>query len=228
MNPSAANAIGQFLTQTASQNEISGVLRVAGILTVMSLIPALLILMTSFTRIVIVLSLVRYAVGTPSLPPTSLIVSLSLILTGITMAPVFQKSYDDGLRPYLENKAPVMEAYTAGIAPFREFMFRHTGDKELALFAEATSRARYKTREEVPTGVLISAFTTSELRTAFQMGFMMLIAFLVVDLVVASMLMAMGMMMVPPMTISLPVKILVFVLADGWFRVIKSLVVSFQ
>lgn len=228
MNPSAANAIGQFLTNSASQTEISGVLRVAGILTVMSLIPAILILMTSFTRIVIVLSLVRYAVGTPSLPPTSLIIALSLILTGITMTPVFQKSYDDGVRPYLERKAPLADAYMGAITPFREFMFRHTGDKELALFAEAVSKARYKTREEVPTGVLISAFTTSELRTAFQMGFMMLIAFLVVDLVVASMLMAMGMMMVPPMTISLPVKILVFVLADGWFRVIRSLVSSFQ
>ena len=227
MNPSTANALGNFLSHGAP-TEISSVLRVAGILTVMSVIPAILILMTSFTRIVIVLSLVRYAIGTPSLPPTSLIISLALILTGITMAPTLQKSYDDGIGPYLDNKKPVMEAYTGAIAPFRDFMFRYTGDKELALFAEAVSRARYKTKEEVPTGVLISAFTTSELRTAFQMGFMLLIAFLVVDIVVASMLMAMGMMMVPPMSISLPMKILVFVLADGWFRVIKSLVTSFR
>ncbi|MBM3460579.1 MAG: flagellar type III secretion system pore protein FliP [Armatimonadetes bacterium] len=228
MNPDVASVVERVVSSGVGQSDISGTLRLLGVLTVMSLIPAILILMTSFTRIVIVLSLVRYAIGTPSIPPTSLVVSLALILTTITMGSTFQKAYQNGLEPYLDNKTNLRESVDATLSPFRDFMFRFTGDRELALFAEATGKRSIKHRNEVSTGVLISAFATSELRTAFEMGFMMLLAFLVIDLVVASFLMAMGMMMVPPMTISLPVKILVFVLADGWYRVMKSLITSFQ
>ena len=228
MTPDAAQVLEKFLVHGPAPTEVSGTLRLLGVLTVMSLMPAILILMTSFTRIVIVLSLVRYAIGTPSIPPTSLVVALALIMTGITMGPTLSRAYANGVEPYLDSKAGITQTVTNTLQPFRDFMFRHTRSKELALFAEATGHKSIKSKEEVPTGVLISAFATSELRTAFEMGFMMLVAFLVIDLVVASFLMAMGMMMVPPMTISLPVKILVFVLADGWFRVMKSLLVSFQ
>lgn len=228
MTPDAAQVVEKFLQHGPGPTELSGTLRLLGVLTVLSLVPAILILMTSFTRIVIVLSLVRFAIGTPSIPPTALVVALAMILTGITMSPTLQASYEKGIEPYLDSKAGLSETVTNTLSPFREFMFKHTRSKELALFSEATGHRTVRSKDEVPTGVLISAFATSELRTAFEMGFMMLIAFLVIDLVVASFLMAMGMMMVPPMTISLPVKILVFVLADGWFRVMKSLLVSFQ
>ncbi len=228
MSPDAAQVLERFLVHGSGQGDLNGTLRLLGVLTVMSMIPAMLILMTSFTRIVIVLSMVRYAIGTPQVPPTTLVVSLALILTGITMSTTLSRAYEQGVEPFLTNKAPLRECVTSTLAPFREFMFKHTGDKELSLFAEATGHRSIRRRDEVPTGVLISAFATSELRAAFEMAFMLLVAFLVIDVVVASFLMAMGMMMVPPMTISMPVKILIFVLADGWFRVMKSLLVAFR
>jgi flagellar biosynthesis protein FliP len=227
MSPEVAGAVEKLLLHGPG-TELSGSLRLLGVLTLLSLVPAMLMLMTSFTRIIIVLSLVRYAIGTPSIPPTSLLLSLALILTSITMSPTLEASWTQGVEPYIANRLDLQEAADATLKPMRTFMFKHTGSKELTLFSEATGHHSYHNRDEVPLGVLISSFATSELRSAFEMGFMILVAFLVIDIVVASFLMAMGMMMVPPMTISLPVKLLVFVLADGWLRVFKSLIAAFR
>lgn len=221
-----AQALEQVLKSTPT-GELHGSLRLLALLTIMAVLPALLVMMTSFTRITIVLAFVRHALGTPQIPPNPLILSLALVLTGITMAPTATKVYDRGAGPYIEGKLGMAAAVEQGIEPLREFMFRHVREKDLALFVRAISKEPARRRADVPTLALVSAFATSEIRTAFEMGFLLLASFLVVDLIVASMLMAMGMVMVPPMTISLPLKILVFVLADGWYLVVRSLVASF-
>ncbi len=211
----------------------SGPLKFLAVLTVMAVLPSILILMTSFTRIAIVLSFVRQAIGTPQIPPNLLLLSLALILTGMTMAPTLQKSYDAGVLPYSRGKLDFAGAVEQGMQPLRDFMFEHVREKELDLFVQAAMHASGgkvappKRREDVSTLVLVSAFATSEIRAAFEMGFVLLACFLVIDLIVASALMSMGMIMVPPTTISLPLKILVFVLADGWYLVIRSLLTTF-
>jgi flagellar biosynthetic protein FliP len=196
-------------------------------LTVLTLAPAILIMMTSFTRIVIVLSFVRQALGTQNLPPNQLVVGLALFITLFVMTPFFQKINAESVQPFLNNQIKQDEALDKALGPLRGFMFNQTRDADLALFVNMAKIEKPKTRADVPTHVLIPAFIISELKTAFQIGFIIYLPFLVIDMVAASVLMAMGMMMLPPVIISLPFKIMLFVLVDGWALIVGSLVKSF-
>ncbi len=207
--------------------ELVSILRVVLMLTVLSLAPAILIMMTSFTRIVVVLSFIRQALGTQQMPPNQLIVGLSLFLSFFIMAPTWKAISANAVDPYLSEKIDQKLAYERAEAPIREFMFSQVREKDLELFLSLSKEAKPKNREGVPTYVLVPAFVISELKTAFQIGFMLYLPFLVLDMVVASVLMAMGMMMLPPVVISLPFKLLLFVLVDGWELVVGSLVKSF-
>jgi flagellar biosynthesis protein FliP len=203
------------------------VLRIIMMLTVLSLAPAVLIMMTSFTRIVVVLSFVRQALGTQQMPPNQLIVGLALFLSFFVMAPTWKAMTTNAIEPYLDEKIDQKTAYERAEAPLRDFMFAQTREKDLELFLSLSKSAKPKNRAEVPTYVLVPSFVISELKTAFQIGFMLYLPFLVLDMVVASVLMAMGMMMLPPVVISLPFKLLLFVLVDGWELVVGSLIKSF-
>lgn len=196
--------------------------------TFLSFLPAMLLMMTGFTRIVIVLSLLRMALGTQNSPPNQVIIGLSLFLTFFIMAPVFQKVYDDAYLPYSQNKIQFQEMIDKGSAPLKGFMLKQTREPDLALFMKLANMPDVKTPAELPMRVVIPAFVTSELKTAFQIGFMIFLPFLVIDLIVSSVLMSMGMMMLSPMLISLPFKIMLFVLVDGWTLLIGSLVSSFS
>jgi flagellar biosynthetic protein FliP len=202
-------------------------LRIVILLTVLSLAPAILIMMTSFTRIVVVLSFLRQALATQNMPPNQVIIGLSLFLSFFVMAPVWQEINTKALTPYMEEKIDQSTAIARAESPLRDFMFKQTREKDLMLFIEMSRLARPKTRIDIPTWVLIPAFMISELKTAFQIGFMLYLPFLIIDMVVASVLMAMGMMMLPPVVISMPFKLLLFVLVDGWELVVGSLVKSF-
>lgn len=202
-------------------------LRIIMMLTVLSLAPSILIMMTSFTRIVVVLSFVRQALGTQQMPPNQLIVGLSLFLSIFVMSPTWKVISTRALDPYLNEKITQDVAFERAEAPLREFMFNQTREKDLELFLSLSKEVKPKNRVGVPTYVLVPAFIISELKTAFQIGFMLYMPFLVLDMVVASVLMAMGMMMLPPIMISLPFKLMLFVLVDGWELIIGSLVKSF-
>ncbi|MFF5993327.1 flagellar type III secretion system pore protein FliP [Lysinibacillus sp. KU-BSD001] len=197
------------------------------LLTVLSLAPSILILMTSFARIVIVLSFTRTALATQQMPPNQVIIGLALFLTFFIMAPTFQQVNEQALQPLFDEEIGLEEAYDRASLPFKEFMAKHTRQKDLELFLEYNQAERPESVEAIPLTTLIPAFALSEIKTAFQMGFMIFIPFLVIDMIVASTLMAMGMMMLPPVMISLPFKILLFVLVDGWYLVMKSLLQSF-
>lgn len=215
--------------ETATEPEqVVGSLQLLALLTVLTLVPAILALMTSFTRIVIVLAFVRNALATQQTPPNQVIVGLALFLTFFIMAPVYSQINETAIQPYLAEEMSQEDALSIGAAPLREFMFRQTREKDLALFVNVANNERPRTRDDVPMHVLIPAFVISELKTAFQMGFMLFIPFLVIDMVVASALMSMGMFMLPPVMISLPFKLLLFVMVDGWHLVVKSLVESFS
>lgn len=196
-------------------------------LTSLGFLPAILLMMTSFTRIVIVLSLMRQAIGTMQAPPNQVIVGLSLFLTLFVMTPVLDKVYTQAYQPYSEQKISFNEAIDKGAVPLKEFMMRQTRQKDLAFFIEASASAQPNGPEDVSLKVLVPAFVTSELKTAFQIGFLVMIPFLIIDLVVATVLMAMGMMMVSPVVISLPFKLMLFVLVDGWTLLMGSLIQSF-
>ncbi len=196
-------------------------------LTVLSIAPAILLLATSFTRIVIVLSLLRSAIGIPQLPPNQVILGLSLFLTLFVMTPVWLRINADAVQPYLAGSISQDVAVERGIVPLRGFMLAQTHERELALFIDLSKRDRPATVSDIPTEVLLPAFVVSEVKTAFTMGFILFVPFLVIDLVVASALMAMGMVMVSPVQIALPFKLLLFVLVDGWVLVVQSLVRSF-
>jgi flagellar biosynthesis protein FliP len=208
-------------------SDLVSVLRIVLMMTVLSLAPAILIMMTSFTRIVVVLSFLRQALGTQQMPPNQLIVGLSLFLSFFVMAPTWKTISTTAVEPYLEEKINQKVAYDRAEAPLREFMFNQTREKDLELFLSLSKEVKPKNRLGVPTYVLIPAFVISELKTAFQIGFMIYLPFLVLDMVVASVLMAMGMMMLPPVVIALPFKLLLFVLVDGWELIVGSLVRSF-
>jgi len=207
--------------------DVVSVLRIVLLLTVLSLAPAILVMMTSFTRIVIVLSFLRQALGTQQMPPNQVIVGLSLFLSLFVMGPTFKTISTQAIEPYMAEKIDQTTAFARAEAPLREFMFKQTREKDIELFVSLSKEEKPANREAVSTLVLIPAFITSELKTAFQIGFMLYLPFLVLDLVVASVLMAMGMMMLPPVLISLPFKLLLFVLVDGWDLVVSSLVKSF-
>jgi len=196
-------------------------------LTALSFLTALLVSVTSFTRIIIVLSFLRQALGTPQLPPNQVIVGLALVLSAFVMAPTATRVYGEALGPYLEDKVPPADALERASAPLREFMLGQTREQDLALFVELSGRPRPARGEPMSMAVVMPAFMISELTTAFRMGLFLYVPLLVVDLLVASILMSMGMMMVPPTLISLPVKIGIFVMADGWRLVVASLVRSF-
>jgi flagellar biosynthetic protein FliP len=208
-------------------SDIVSVLRIVMMLTVLSLAPAILIMMTSFTRIIVVLSFVRQAIGTQQMPPNQLMVGLALFLSFFVMAPTWKTISSHAVEPYLAEKIDQKTAYERAEAPLREFMFKQTREKDLELFMSLSKEAKPQSRSEIPSYVLVPAFVISELKTAFQIGFMIYLPFLVLDMVVASVLMAMGMMMLPPIAISLPFKLLLFVLVDGWELIIGSLVKSF-
>ena len=197
------------------------------LMTVLTLAPSILILMTSFARIVIVLSFTRTALATQQMPPNQVIIGLALFLTFFIMAPTFQEVNNQALQPLFDGEIGLEEAYDKAATPFKEFMAKHTRQKDLELFMEYSQAERPASVEDIPLTMLVPAFALSEIKTAFQMGFMIFIPFLVIDMVVASTLMSMGMMMLPPVMISLPFKILLFVLVDGWYLVMKSLLQSF-
>lgn len=210
-----------------SPDEVAKSIQIIFFLTILSLAPAIIMMTTSFVRIVIVLSFTRSAIGTNQMPPNQVMIGLALFLTFFTMWPTWTKVNDQALQPFLGGKINQEAALTRGFEPLRQFMFKQTRTKDLKLFVEV-ARLKPKDRAEIPTQVLIPAFIISELKTAFQIGFMIFIPFLVLDMIVASTLMSMGMMMLPPVMISLPCKILLFVMVDGWHLIARSLILSFS
>ena len=207
--------------------QASTVVQILIMLTVLSVAPAILLMTTAFIRIVIVLSFVRHAMGTQQMPPNQVIVGLALFLTFFIMAPVWSQVNQKAIQPFINNKISQGEAFKSAVVPVREFMFSQTREEDLGLFMEISGRDEPEKPEDIPTMTLIPSFMLSELKRAFQIGFMIFIPFLVIDMVVASVLMSMGMMMLPPIIISLPFKLLLFVLVDGWSLVVGSLVRSF-
>ncbi|USG59781.1 flagellar type III secretion system pore protein FliP [Sneathiella marina] len=197
------------------------------LMTVLSLAPAILIVTTSFTRLIVVLSLLRSAIGVQTTPPNVIIISLALFLTAFIMAPTFESAYESGIVPLLNEEIDETQAFERVATPFKEFMLKHAREKDILLFMDLGATEEVSTPEEVPLKVLIPAFMISELKRAFEIGFLLFVPFVVIDMVVASILMSMGMMMLPPVMISLPFKLIFFVLVDGWNLVAKSLVESF-
>ncbi len=216
------------VTPSDKPQDIAGTLQLLGIVTILALAPSIAVMVTSFTRIIVVLSFLRSSLGTQQIPPGQVITALALFLTFFTMFPTFSQIEKVSWQPYIKGEITFQEAIDRGVKPLREFMFRQTRENDLALFVKLAKIPRPNRREDVPTYVLIPAFMVSELSTAFQMGFMLYLPFLVIDMIVASILMAMGMLMLPPVMISLPFKLLLFVLVDGWSLVMNSLVQSFR
>ncbi len=197
-------------------------------LTALTFIPAALLMMTSFTRIIIVLSLLRHALGTQTAPPNQIIVGLSLFLTFFIMSPTLDRVYSEAYQPLAENRINIMQAAEKAVVPLRTFMLKHTREADIAMFAKVARIDKIASPEEIPLRILLPSFVISELKTAFQIGFILFIPFLIIDMVVASMLMSMGMMMMSPVMVALPFKLMLFVLVDGWHLVIGSLVQSFS
>jgi flagellar biosynthetic protein FliP len=202
-------------------------IQLIALVTVLSLAPSILIMVTSFTRIVVVLSLLRTAIGVQQSPPNTVVISLALFLTAFVMAPVFQKAYDAGIEPLMNDKIEVSQAFEKASGPFHGFMLSHVREKDLGLFMDMAGGEKPAKAEDVSLRVLVPAFMISELKRAFEIGFLLFVPFIVIDMVVASVLMSMGMMMLPPIIISLPFKLVFFVLVDGWHLVAGSLVQSY-
>ena len=224
-------ALAQDVSINFGQGQGNGlterVVQLIALLTVLSLAPSILIMMTSFTRIVVVLSLLRTALGTATAPPNAVIVSLALFLTAFVMGPAFQRSYDAGIKPMIANEITAQQAFERSSAPLKVFMQKNVREKDLALFANLSHEPRPASPEEMSLRILVPAFMISELKRAFEIGFLLFLPFLIIDLVVASVLMSMGMMMLPPVVVSLPFKLIFFVLVDGWSLVAGSLVQSY-
>jgi flagellar biosynthetic protein FliP len=231
--PDNAFGVDNFLrsAETAVKPEqLSTTMTLFVLLTVLTLAPAILVMTTSFTRIIVVLGFLRQAMATQQSPPNQVLIGLALFLTFYIMAPTYQRVYSEAMVPYMNREIGPEEAWNRGLAPVREFMFRQVLNhpKDLALFLEINKLSRPDTPDDVPTHVLVCAFILHEMRVAFMIGFVIFIPFLIIDMVVASTLMAMGMMMLPPIFVSLPFKIIWFVLADGWYLIVGELVHSFQ
>ena len=203
------------------------ILQIVALITILSLAPSILVMVTSFTRIVIVLSFLRSALGIQQTPPNSVLISLALFLTFFIMSPVFVAAYDEGIQPLLADQIDEADAFERSLSPFRGFMLEHVREKDLGLFMEMAGETEIAGPEEVPLQVLVPAFMISELRRAFEIGFLLFLPFLIIDMVVASILMSMGMMMLPPIMISLPFKLIFFVLVDGWYLIAGSLIRSY-
>jgi flagellar biosynthesis protein FliP len=223
------SALAQALSLDLGQggSTTSSIVQLIALITVLSLAPSLLVMVTSFTRIVIVLSFLRTALGTQQTPPNQVLISLALFLTMFIMMPVFQESYDTGIQPLINEEIDEFEAFDRTMLPVQRFMMSHVRERDLALFADIAKVSDQEIQKSMPLRILIPAFMLSELRRAFEIGFLIFIPFLIIDMVVASVLMAMGMMMLPPIIIALPFKIIFFVLVDGWYMVVGSLVRSF-
>lgn len=219
----------QILTVETSGNQQKYAITVQVLLlmTVLTFLPAVFVMMTSFTRIIIVLAILRQALGLVSTPSSQILIGLSLFLTFFIMSPVFEQAYTQGVKPYMDEKLDAQTALKIATEPFKQFMLAQTRENDLAVFSEISGRGQINTADETPFSLLLPAFVTSELKTAFQIGFLIFIPFLIIDLVVASVLMAMGMMMLSPMMISLPFKIMLFVLVDGWTLIMGTLANSF-
>lgn len=218
------------LTTTPSADggqSYSVTLQILLLMTALTFLPAVVMMMTSFTRIVIVLSILRQAIGTNQIPSSQIIIGMSLFLSFFIMAPVLEKTYTDAVKPYLDEKLTEQQALQKAKEPIHSFMLMQTRESDLALFADLAGKESFDTAADVPFSTLVPAFVTSELKTAFQIGFMIFVPFVVIDLVVASVLMSMGMMMLSPMLIALPFKLMLFVLVDGWSLIIKTLAASF-
>ncbi|MGG3466012.1 flagellar type III secretion system pore protein FliP [Neobacillus pocheonensis] len=215
------------VTENSGPEGVATSIKIMLLLTVLSVAPAILLLMTSFTRIVIVLSFVRTSLGTQQMPPNQVIIGLSLFLTLFIMGPVFSDIHKQAYQPFMEGKISQEQAFKTASQPIKEFMAKHTREKDLNLFLDYAKEKKPKQIDDIPLHVLVPAYSISELKTAFQMGFMIFLPFLIIDMIVSSILMAMGMMMLPPVLISLPFKILLFILVDGWHLIIKSLLTSF-
>ena len=221
----AAQALSLDLGQGGSTT--GTIVQLIALITVLSLAPSLLVMVTSFTRIVIVLSFLRTALGTQQTPPNQVLISLALFLTMFIMMPVFQESYDAGIQPLIDEQIDEFEAFNRTMLPVQKFMMSHVRERDLALFADIAKVTDQEIQQTMPLRILIPAFMLSELRRAFEIGFLIFIPFLIIDMVVASVLMSMGMMMLPPIIIALPFKVIFFVLVDGWYMVVGSLVRSF-
>ena len=216
------------LEVNGEDTKVSLPIKIIFFLTILSLAPAIMVMVTSFTRIVVILSFLKHALGAHQMPPSQLLIGLALFLTYFTMMPVWNQINTDALQPLSAGEITEEEAMSRAGDPIRTFMFKHVGEKDLGVFIDMAGLTRPENKEEVPTYVLIPAFITSELKTAFQIGLVLFLPFLVIDMAVASVLMSMGMMMVPPIMVSLPFKILLFVLVDGWRIVIESAVIGFR
>jgi flagellar biosynthetic protein FliP len=224
-SPPAFISVG--LDQNPQPGKMAVVLQIFLLMTILSLAPAILIMLTSFTRVVIVLSLLRRALGTMQMPPNQVIIGLALFLTFFIMTPVWNQVNQNALQPYLNEQIDQQQALQKAAEPLRNFMFKQTREKDLALFVDIAKVERPKDMDDLPISVLIPSFIISEVKTAFQIGLLLYVPFLIIDMVVASVLLSMGMMMLPPIMISLPFKLMLFVLADGWNLLIGSLVRSF-
>jgi flagellar biosynthetic protein FliP len=216
------------LSSPDTPEQLVSSLNVLVVLTILFLAPSLILVMTTFTRFVIVFGFLRQALGTQQVPPTQLLVMLAMVLTFFVMEPVGTKAYESGIKPYIEKKIGYEEAFDKTVLPFKNFMIRNTREKDLALFFRIRKMENPQTVADVPLSIIIPAFVISELKTAFEIGFLLFLPFLVIDMVVASILMSMGMMMLPPVMISLPFKILIFVLIDGWNLIIGNLIASIK
>ena len=216
------------MTESDNPSDLSVTLQIVLLMTVLTLAPSIVMMLTSFTRIVVVLSFVRQAMGTQQMPPAQLIVGLSLILTIFIMAPVIDQVHKEAITPYLDGKISQSDAYENAVNPIRDFMLKQTREKDVALFVKFSGIEKPQNAKDLPIWVIIPGFIISELRIAFQIAFVVFIPFLVIDMVVASVLMSMGMMMLPPIMVALPFKILLFVLVDGWYLIVSSLVSSFH
>ena len=223
----AAQEININLGEEGTSGLTERVVQLVGLITVLSLAPSILVMVTGFIRIVIVLSLLRTALGIQQSPPNSVLISLALFLTAFVMAPIFEEAYEAGVAPLVAEEMEFTEAFNEASRPFHGFMMMHVREKDLGLFLDMAGDGPPETPEATPLRVLVPAFVISELKRAFEIGFLIFIPFLVIDLVVASVLMSMGMMMLPPIIISLPFKVIFFVLVDGWHLIVGSLVQSF-
>ena len=222
-------AVAQSLSLDFGQggDATARIIQIVALVTVLSLAPSILIMVTSFIRIMVVLAFLRTALGTQQTPPNQVLISLALFLTAFVMMPTFETAFDQGIQPLIAGEIDEAEAFNRSIDPFRTFMMSQVRPQDIALFVEIAKIPEDEVREEMPMRVLIPAFMISELRRAFEIGFLVFVPFLIIDMVVASVLMAMGMMMLPPIIIALPFKIIFFVLVDGWFLIVGSLVRSF-
>ncbi len=220
--------INLSLSAPDTPDQLVNSLNVLIILTLLTIAPSLIFMMTSFLRLIIVFSFMRQAMGTQQMPPSSILIGLALILTFFIMEPVAKECYEVGAKPYIEEKIDYKEAFTRGVQPLKNFMLRNTREKDLALFFRIRKLENPKNFEDVPLTVAMPAFMISELKTAFEIGFLLYLPFLIIDMVVSSVLMSMGMMMLPPVMISLPFKLLIFVLVDGWNLLVGNLVESFR